>query len=424
MLKSPMKQTQRYSAIPTTDAGETGRIFDAIDWSQHPLGAVENWPASLTTTIATLLNARHPICLFWGPEHTYFYNDGYIPILGDKKHPKAMGQAGQEVWSEVWDLLIPQIDLVTKAGKSTWNEDHLVPVYRDGQVQESYFTYSYSPVFLADGTVGGAIVTCTETTSRVLVERKLQSLNEHLTEALRTRDEFLSIASHELKTPLTALKLQTMLHQRAVVRKGALAYSPQEVNSKFEQADKQVSRLTRLVDDMLDVARINSGKLTLNTEQFSLAELAREVLDRMKSQFNSARMGMPELTVTGDPLGSWDRLRIEQVLINLLTNSIRYGAGKPVRVEIDVQGETVQLRVLDRGIDIAPLAQKKIFDRFERAINANEVSGLGLGLFITKQIVESHGGRIWVESELGQGSTFVAELPLVVSSVAASRATA
>jgi PAS domain S-box-containing protein len=243
-----------------------------------------------------------------------------------------------------------------------------------------------------------------EPTAFATVSRDLSDIkaNERKLElALKARDEFLSIASHELKTPLTSLKLQSQM-----VLRGIKAHDP-------IQTDRLVSRLSHLIDDMLDVSRIKNGKLRLNKDPVNLVELVKEVLGRMDSQFP----GAPKLESPEELVGHWDRFRIEQVLGNLLTNTIKYGLGKPVEIIIrpGLSGKAL-IGVRDQGLGISKADIERIFGKFERAINSSEVSGMGLGLFITKEIVESHGGIIWVESELNTGSTFWVELPLMLDS--------
>ncbi len=234
---------------------------------------------------------------------------------------------------------------------------------------------------------------------------------EALTRAVEARDEFLSIASHELKTPLTSLKLQTQLMKRDREKGDPSVYSVRRVDKMLSQTDEQVLRLTRLIDDMLDISRIRSGNLAIQKECFDLGQLVLETTERLQPHFLATGYQAPKIQVDPDCSGEWDRLRIEQVLINLLTNSIRYGNHKPIFIRVEDLERKVRLSVCDQGIGIAVESQAKIFDRFERAITANEVSGLGLGLYITRKIVEAHHGRIWVESKLGQGSTFSVELP-------------
>lgn len=148
----------------------------SLDWSRTPVGPVGSWPASLKTTVGTILHSRHPMFLWWGPELIQFYNDAYLPSFGRGKHPTAMGQRGTDCWQEIWPIIWPQIDAVMHHGTASWNEDHLVPIFRNGRLEEVYWTYGYSPVFDDDGTIGGTLVVCTETTSRVLAERRLQSM--------------------------------------------------------------------------------------------------------------------------------------------------------------------------------------------------------------------------------------------------------
>ena len=244
------------------------------------------------------------------------------------------------------------------------------------------------------------------------LDRVQQLAEKDLEEALQARDEFLSIASHELKTPLTTLKLQSQLFKRKATKNPELPFDRETIMELVEQTERQANRLTRLVDDMLDISRIRSKKFSIKREKIDLHLVSRELLDRMEPQFLAADLKRPELRVVGLPHGRWDRLRLEQVLTNLLTNAIRYGQGKPIQVEIAATPNQTRFSVTDQGMGIAPENQNKIFDRFERAINASEVSGLGLGLFISKRIVQAHGGRIWVESELEKGSRFVVELPV------------
>lgn len=235
---------------------------------------------------------------------------------------------------------------------------------------------------------------------------------EAMQEALFYRDEFLSIASHELKTPLTSIKLQSQLFKRMVARKDPLVYRPDRLNRLMDQTDRHVTRLVRLVDDMLDISRIRTGKLSISKEIVDCSELTKEVVERFKIQFHEAGIDGPVIDDIIPCITACDRFRIEQVLSNLLNNALRYGRNKPVSVSLKVVDDKIEFSVKDQGFGISKRDQEKIFSRFQRAIPASEVSGLGLGLYIAKQIVEAHNGKIKVESEPGTGSVFSFHIPL------------
>lgn len=242
---------------------------------------------------------------------------------------------------------------------------------------------------------------------------KIKETAERLAEAVKARDEFLSISSHELKTPLTSLRLQAQLMKRSIQSNSFREYTDEQMYKIVDQTDRQVTRLNRLIDDMLDITRIRSGKFSINKEKFDFADLVTETVARLKPMFEEAKASVPVIERRDSSIGYWDKMRIEQVMNNLLLNALRYGEGRPISVNLIRYESALRISIQDQGIGIDKERLDKIFDRFERAISANEISGLGLGLFIVRQIVQAHGGRAWGESELGQGSTFHFELPLL-----------
>jgi PAS domain S-box-containing protein len=151
-------------------------LVRGFDWGKTPLGPVATWSDTLITTVNMLLASRHPMFLWWGPDLVQFYNDGYRPSLRADKHPAALGQCGVECWPEIWPIIGPQIEAVMRRGSSTWNTNQLVPINRNGKLEEVFWTYSYSPVRDKDGTVQGTLVVCSETTEQVLSERRLRAL--------------------------------------------------------------------------------------------------------------------------------------------------------------------------------------------------------------------------------------------------------
>lgn len=232
--------------------------------------------------------------------------------------------------------------------------------------------------------------------------------------ALNIRNEFLSIASHELKTPLTTIKLQAQLRKH-MASKGIMSYySEDKVDSFLDMIEKQTNRLVRLVDDMLDVTKIENGKLAIQTEYCNLKNIVDQTIEAFGPQIAHSSIQVA-LKVERDVTGEWDKYRIEQVFVNLFTNALKYGNDGPIVIEAISKPDLAILTVKDCGIGIKQEDMNRVFDRFERAVVGTNISGLGLGLFISKQIVEMHGGTLSVESTFGEGSTFRMVLPKKVT---------
>ncbi|MBN1208596.1 MAG: PAS domain S-box protein [Myxococcaceae bacterium] len=252
------------------------------------------------------------------------------------------------------------------------------------------------------------LVECLAAQAAVALDNSLLYRQAQL--AISLRDEFLQVAAHELHTPTTSLKLHVQSLLRAASEHGP-ALSVEKLRSRLEGVERTVGKLSVLINELLDISRITSGGLQLTREEVDLASVAQEVASRFEAQAAHARSAL-HLSVRGPLMGRWDRLRLEQVVTNLLSNAIKYGAGAPVHLETSASDTHARLVVRDEGIGIAPEALSRIFGRFERAVSERHYGGLGLGLYITRQIVQAHGGTIHVESHPGQGATFTVELPL------------
>ncbi len=169
--------------------GESGALIRSIDWAKNPLGPIEKWPQSLRTTLSIILNSKFPMFLFWGPDLICFYNDAYRPSLGNNgKHPKAMGQKGAKTWPEIWDFIKPQIDQILAGGDATWYEDQLLPIYRNGKMEDVYWTFSYSPAYDESSKPAGVFVTCTETTEKIKTLSEIEENKEELEFALNAAE--------------------------------------------------------------------------------------------------------------------------------------------------------------------------------------------------------------------------------------------
>jgi signal transduction histidine kinase len=244
-------------------------------------------------------------------------------------------------------------------------------------------------------------------------------------QAILARDEFISIASHELKTPLTALRLRLgtalrLLRGDRTQSSPGVPSGPPATGSGVERSARALvaaaattDRLGRLIDDLLDVSRLAANRLELNLEKVALAEMLTDLAGRLREQaVESGSTISVAVDEAGKPLvGLWDRVRVEQVITNLLSNAVKYGDGKPITVEARGEGDLVVIAVRDRGIGIARGDHERIFRAFERVESVHRVGGLGLGLYIGRQIVAAHGGTLRVTSDPGQGSTFWLELP-------------
>jgi signal transduction histidine kinase len=227
--------------------------------------------------------------------------------------------------------------------------------------------------------------------------------------AIAQRDEFITVASHELRTPLTALKLALQTLSRAAEKSDGVP-SAERLERSLAQSRRQIDRLARLVDALLDASRIPVAGVALHVETVALDAIVEDAVQMLRAVASS---GAGPIEVDGDRsvTGLWDRVRLEQVVVNLVHNAVTFGLGRPVRVTVTATAERAMLTVRDAGIGITSAEQARIFGRFERAVPSRNYGGLGLGLYIVQQIVAAHGGTVRVESEPGQGAAFLVELP-------------
>lgn len=261
----------------------------------------------------------------------------------------------------------------------------------------------------ASGKLYGFAKVIRDLTDRVEAEELAQAYAA-AQEAIRVRDEFLSIASHELRTPLTAAQLQ-LQGIKLLLASGGMHRSPERLAQSINRALSSTERLSQLVDTLLDVSRITTSQIQLHPSCFDMAEVAHDAADRLAEMAAQAGCELRVQAKAGIQ-GCWDRLRVEQALVNLISNACKYAPGSPVEVSVEQVGDRVRLVVKDVGPGIAEDKLAHIFDRFERAAPADNYGGLGLGLFVTRQIAEAHGGSAHVSSRLGEGSVFTLELPL------------
>jgi PAS domain S-box-containing protein len=507
--------------------GEMGARMRAMDWSATPLGQPDKWPQSLRSTLSMLLPSKAQIILFWGDEFFVFYNDAYRPVFG-AKHPQALGLPGRHAWSEIWDSQLHALLAgVVKTGEAFWARDLLFEIERYGFLEETYFDVSYDPVRVESGAVGGVFCIVTETTERVVGERRMALLrdlagrnatartahdacvlatetlaanaadvtfalaylgdelqsatpgaeqrrasappdliktlliassgsggrsgrlvvglnprrpfDEHYrsfldlvadqlsmalanarayeeerqrAEALAALDRaktiFFSNVSHEFRTPLT-LMLGPIQDLLANVSGPLTATQRDEVGI----LQRNAGRLLKLVNALLDFSRIEAGRAQATYAPADLGAVTRELAGAFRSAIEHAGI---RFEVACDAIGEpvfVDRDMWEKIVLNLLSNALKFTFSGTIRIELHRRSEAAELSVTDTGTGIPAAELPRVFERFHRVEGAKSRTheGTGIGLALTHEIVRLHGGTIAVESAVDQGTRFIVRVP-------------
>lgn len=302
-----------------------------------------------------------------------------------------LGRSYKEVYPELASTgLFETIQKVFDTGVTFRAKEMLVDL--------KYFDFSLVRVLDGAGNPYGVFCHALDVTDNKILAESLKS-------ALVTRDVFLGIASHELLTPITSLKLQVQLSKKMFTTNGGEAFT-REMNLKFfDTALSQIQRLAILVNDMLDVSRISAGRLVMNKTETNLSDLVKEVMDRYVPQLRAVGSTFTH-SIQENVIAVIDPLRIDQVMTNLFTNVFKYAAGSDVTLEVKLENRYAVVRLKDKGPGIKADSLERIFGRFERATSEKNISGMGLGLYICEQIIEGHEGTIEVESKEGEGTCF------------------
>ena len=511
-----------------------GARMRRLDWATTPIGPPDTWPQSLRSTVSMLLPSKAQIVLFWGSEFTVLYNDAYRPVFG-AKHPLALGLPGCEAWSELWDSMLHELLAgVVRTGEAFWAKDLLFEVERYGFPEETYFDVSYDPVRGESGGVEGVYCIVTETTERVIGERRMALLKElaernatarterdacilaadtlaakphdvtfaltyvdgelqactpqaqqklaaappelvkefalssssaggpadrlvvglnprrpldhqyraflelvadqvgtalvngRVSETDRKRAEalaqlnraktvFFSNVSHEFRTPLALMLGPT--EEALASPEGALTGEALEIVHRNEL------RLLKLVNTLLEFSRIEAGRLDASYVATDLAEFTADVASTFRSAF--ARAGL-EFVVDCGTLSQpvfVDREMWEKVVLNLLSNALKFTLEGSVRLSLLERSGTVELSVRDTGVGIPDADIGHVFERFHRVqgTRARTQEGSGIGLALVNELVRIHGGVLTVESRLNEGTTFTATIPTGVAHLAAEQ---
>jgi len=244
--------------------------------------------------------------------------------------------------------------------------------------------------------------------------QELHATQAQLQRSVQMRDEFMSMVAHELRTPLNTLFLEAQVRRMQLDRHNLDAFNEDNLNKMVARDGRQIQSMIRLIDDMLDVSRMRSGRLSIRPKQTDLSVLLERIVSDLAHQAGAQGS---TITLTAQPhvIGLWDAFRIEQVVANLLNNALRYGQKKPIEVTLTADSHQARIDVRDYGVGISSADQQRIFNAFERGANNDAPGGLGLGLYITKQLTEAHQGEIVVLSSLGEGAVFSVSLPLAAT---------
>ncbi|WP_051293797.1 hybrid sensor histidine kinase/response regulator [Pseudoduganella violaceinigra] len=240
--------------------------------------------------------------------------------------------------------------------------------------------------------------------------QELNAVQQELERALEMRDQFMSMVAHELRTPLNTLYLEAQMRKLQLERGNMDHFAPQQLERMVARDMRQIHAMVRLIDDMLDVSRIRSGKLSIRPGRVDLEALLQRIVGDLTHQATDMHTEL-RLSIVQRVAGCWDEFRLEQVIVNLITNALRYGDSKPVEVRLHADSQNARIEVSDQGPGIPEEVLPKIFEPFERGKMDTVSAGLGLGLYISRQLAEAHGGTLAVRSKPGEGSTFILTLP-------------
>ncbi|WP_019943936.1 sensor histidine kinase [Dyadobacter beijingensis] len=408
--------------------GEMGALTRSFDWSLSPIGTPDQWQQSLRTSLGIVLHSAFPMFLFWGEHLICFYNDAFRPSLGvDGKHP-ALGKKGNEVWSEIWDFVEPLLRQVMTTGEPVWYEDQLVPFFRNGRIEDIYWTFSYSPVYDDHGDISGVFVTCTEVTDAVLNRmrtdeivaertRELATANHSLQRSNAELAQFAYIASHDLQEPIRKVATFTQMLETAL---GTTSERQQHYIGKIKNAS---ARMLLLIRDVLTFSQLSRDTDLVRITDLNL--VIDNVVDDLELLIDEKRA---RVHYEGLPVLEAVPLQMAQLFGNLISNALKFSReeadpvisisvkllDRPALTEfpmLDNRCSYHHLRVSDNGIGFDQLYADQIFEIFQRLHGKKEFEGTGIGLAMCKKILQNHHGHIFATSEEGQGATFHVILP-------------
>ena len=416
-MRTSHEAEQTLASALFVGSGEMAKQCRAFDWASTSLGPVSTWSQSLRTTVGIIVESRSPMFLWWGPELVQIFNDAYGPSLGfGGRRAHALGAKGREFWTDVWGAIGPQIEQVMTTGEATWHEDQYLPIERNGQLEDVWWTYSYNPV-RDNGVVAGVLVVCQETTARVtmLAEREgllaaERAAHAEADAANRAKSEFLAVMSHELRTPLNAIGGHAQLIELGV--HGPV--TPDQLTA-LERIQRSQRHLLGLINGVLNFAKIDAGAVVYTIADVHMDETLSTCEALTAPQARTKQLDLRYVRCDARLTARADLEKVQQIVLNLLSNAIKFtDAGGRVTLDCAVASDdAIAVRVRDTGHGIPAEQLDRVFQPFvqidTKLTRASE--GTGLGLAISRELARGMGGDLVAESELGVGSTFTLTLP-------------
>lgn len=377
--------------------------IEQYDWSRTPLGSADTWPDTLKTVLGVVLDTAFPMLIMWGPDLIQVYNDGYIPIFGDK-HPRSLGAPARDCWADIWNEVGPLLEGVYENGRAVFFENLPLMMERHGGYEQAYFTFSYSPI-KENGEVRGIMCVVNETTAHVLREREIAERADALAQIDRAKTQFFNNISHEFRTPLTLMlgPLDDLLR----------TIDGAEQRRSVELARQNALRLLKLVNTLLEFARLQSGRVDMTYMPTALGTFTRDLCGLFRSAIEKAGLQFT-IDITLDKPVYVDQSMWEKIVLNLLSNALKFTWEGSIEVVLGEVAGAAELTVRDTGCGIASSELPHIFERFRQVRSAKSRSheGSGIGLALVDELVRLHGGSVEVSSEPGRGSEFRVRIPL------------
>lgn len=298
----------------------------------------------------------------------------------------------------------------------------LIPPINSFMVTDPFYTLQLI-LILVEGTFVSYLIDIGKRKDKTLeYRREIRILNakildldknaRDLKKEIRQRDEFLSVASHELKTPLTSMLLQTQTALHNMRNVSLSQFSVGNLMRMLESVENQTRRLSKMINDLLSVSVIATGNLELEYEKTDFNKLVKDVLNDFSTRIEKENYRILYEDEGKQIIGDWDKIRIEQAISNFISNAIKYGDHKPIQIRLKRVNNHAEFIIKDDGIGMSSQLQKNIFDLFQRGVSKAEYKGLGIGLYITQKIIKAHGGSIQVKSSPNRGTEFTTILPL------------